>query len=64
MVWPNRHITFIVAKKLNLQFCFALFPVYVGEGVGWKCHMGGRGLKLLNKRHMIFECSLVQLKLS
>jgi len=28
-VWPNRHVTFIVAIKLNLQFI-----VYVGEGVG------------------------------
>jgi len=30
--WPNRHITFIVAKKLNLQFYFALFSLYVEEG--------------------------------
>jgi len=32
-VWLNRLITFIVAKKLNLRFIFALFTVYVGEGL-------------------------------
>jgi len=68
-VWPNRHVTFIVAKKLNLQFIFSQFTVYVGEG-GWlKASYGGRGLaekseyrhkgggslKLLKNRHMIFE---------
>jgi len=40
--WPNRHITFIVAKKLNLQFillylwymCGLVENVIWGEGVG------------------------------
>jgi len=32
--WPNRHITFIVAKKAYFTVYFALFMVYVGGGVG------------------------------
>jgi len=36
--WPNRHITFIVAKKLNLQFILLYLRYW--EGVGWKHHMG------------------------
>jgi len=32
--WPNRGITFIVAKKSLITVYFALFMVYVGEGVG------------------------------
>jgi len=71
--WPNRHITFIVAKKLNLQFIL-LYLRYMGEEVGWKCHMRegvgcktseyshmeGGCLKLLKKYiyHMVFERSL------
>jgi len=41
-IWPNRHIAFIVAKKLNLQLC-CIYGI-CGRGVGWKRHMGGRGL--------------------
>jgi len=33
-VWPNRQTTFIVAKKALSTVYFALFTVYVGEGVG------------------------------
>jgi len=33
-VWPNRHITFIVAKSLIKQFILLLFTVYVRGGVG------------------------------
>jgi len=35
--WPNRHITSILTRKLNLQYIFAIFTVYVGlvgEGIG------------------------------
>jgi len=42
-IWPNHHITFLVAEKAFTTL-LALFTVYVGEGVGWKRHMGGRGL--------------------
>jgi len=38
--WPNRHITFIVAKKSFICRLFCLFTVYVERGVGWKSHMG------------------------
>jgi len=49
-IWPNRHITFIVAEKLNSQFLLLyLFAAYV-EGRGWlKKSYGRRGLKLLKK---------------
>jgi len=33
-VRPNRHITFIVAKKAQFTVYFALITVYVGERVG------------------------------
>jgi len=33
-VWPNRLITFIVAKKAKFTVYLALFTVYVGGGVG------------------------------
>jgi len=32
-VWPNRHITFIVAKKLNLQFILLYLRYMWGEGL-------------------------------
>jgi len=51
--WPNHHIAFIVAKKLNLQFILLYLRNMWGEGIGWKRHMGGRGwLKTLEYRHM------------
>jgi len=49
-VWPNRHITCIVAKKLNLQFILLYLRYMWGEGVGWKRHIwrGGVGRKRQN----------------
>jgi len=38
-VWLNRHIIFIVAKKLNLYL--TLFTVYVGRRVWLKTSYGG-----------------------
>jgi len=32
--WPNRHRTFIVAKKLNLQFILLYLQYMWEEGVG------------------------------
>jgi len=32
-VWPNRHITFIVAKKLNLLFILIYFRYRWGNGL-------------------------------
>jgi len=70
--WPNHHITFIVAKKkLNLQFILLYLRYMWGRGFvenviwvegGWLKtpeyrHTGGRGLKLLKNRQMIFERS-------
>jgi len=31
-VWPNHHITFIVAKKASFTIYLALFTTYVGGG--------------------------------
>jgi len=55
--WPNRHVTFIVAKKLNLQFSCSIY----GTCGGWLKTSWGEGLKLLKNRHMVFERFLVLL---
>jgi len=61
--WPNRHITFIVAKKLNLQFNLLYLRYMLGEGlvenVIWSGrdwlktseyrHIGRRGFKIAQK---------------
>jgi len=55
--WPNRHITFI---WLKFAVYFALFTVMWGRGLPENVRIpsyGGRGLKLLKSRHMIFERS-------
>jgi len=41
-VWPNLHITFIVAKKLNLQLICSIFVICGGRVV--KNVIWGRGL--------------------
>jgi len=67
--WPNRHITFIVVKKsLIYSLSCSIYGICEGRGLvenviwrgGWLKtseyhYMGGGGLKLLKKRHMIFE---------
>jgi len=40
-VWPNRHITFIVAEKAYCTVSFGLFTVYVGEGLVENAIWGG-----------------------
>jgi len=60
--WPNRHITFIMAKKANSQFLLLYLQYMWGRGlvenVTWGRGLaenvriplyGGRGLKLLKK---------------
>jgi len=72
--WPNRHITFIVAKKLDLQFILLYLRYMWGGGGDWLKtsygglaenvripSYGGRGLKLLKNPSydiLIFERSL------
>jgi len=46
--WSNRHITFVVAEKLNSQFSYSIYGIY-----------GEKKSKIAQKnRHMIFERSL------
>jgi len=70
--WPNRHITFSGRKSLIHSFSCSFFGICGGGD--WKCHMGeakrglaenvkipsygGRGYKIAQKMHMIFERSL------
>jgi len=53
-VWPNRHITFVVAKKLNLQFTLLYLRYTWRDGlveniIKWG---GGGWLKTSEYRHM------------
>jgi len=51
-VWPNRHITFIVAEKAQFTVFLALFAVYVGGGNWLKMSYGDGGwLKTLECHH-------------
>jgi len=54
-VCSNRHITFIATKKLNLIVYFALYTVYVGEGLAENVRIpsyGRRGSKIAKKAVM------------
>jgi len=50
-VWPNRHIAFIEAKKLNLQFILLYLRYMWGEGLVEKVIWEG-WLKTSEYRHM------------
>jgi len=43
-VWPNCHLTFIVAENFYSQILLLYLRYLRGEGVGWIRHIVERGL--------------------